>query len=157
MATKEEKIAALTNLMVEGTLTAEEFSRVVSVLDGSNALQPTKEKSPLEEQYDEVFSKHIINVFKSPASCKWPELQSSMIKKGSIKVDGSTKEYTYIETYIDAPNAYGTMLRKQLKLVMNDDGKITRALEELKVSSVTLLGALANAANKDTWHDIVKF
>ena len=37
MATKEEKIAALTNLMVNGTLTADEFSRLIAALDGSVA------------------------------------------------------------------------------------------------------------------------
>ena len=157
MATKEEKISALTNLMINGILTADEFSRVVAVLDGSAALEPVKEKSPLEIQYDEVFSKHIINAFKSPASCKWPELESSMIKKGIIKISSKETNCTYIETYIDAPNSYGAMLRKKLRLVINDDGKITRALQELQTSGVTLLGAIANAANKDNWTDIVKF
>ena len=157
MATKEEKISALTTLMINGILTADEFSRVIAVLDGSAALEPVKEKSPLENQYDEVFSKYIVNVFKSPASCKWPQLESSMIKKGIIKISDQKTNCTYIETYIDAPNSYGTLLRKQLRLVINDDGKIVRALQELQTSGVTLLGVIANAANKDNWIDIVKF
>lgn len=158
MATMEEKIGALTKLMQDGILSAEEFSRVVAALNGSAIAEvPVKEKSPLEKQYDEVFANHIINEFKSPASCKWPELESSMIKKGSMKINSKLTDCTYIETYIDAPNSYGTMLRKKLRLVVDDEGKITRALQELQTSGVTLLGVIANAANKDNWTDIVKF
>jgi hypothetical protein len=49
------------------------------------------------------------------------------------------------------------MLRQKLRLVIDDEGKITRALQELQTSGVTLLGVIANAANKDNWTDIVKF
>lgn len=158
MATMEEKMGAFTKLMQEGILTADEFARVVAALNGNSVAEvPTREKSPLEKQYDEVFANHIINVFKSPASCKWPELDSNMIKKGSMKINSKMTDCTYIETYIDAPNSYGAMLRKKLRLVMDDEGKITRALQELQTSGVTLLGAIANAANKDNWTDIVKF
>ena len=158
MATMEEKMGALTKLMQDGILSAVEFARVVAALSGSAIAEvPVKEKSPLEKQYDEVFSSHIINAFKSPASCKWPELESSMIKKGSMKINSKLTDCTYIETYIDAPNSYGAMLRKKLRLVMDDEGKITRALQELQTSGVTLLGVIANAANKDNWTDIVKF
>ncbi len=157
MATMEQKMEALTKLMQEGILTAAEFANVVSALNGQGtAVEPVKEKSPLEIEYDKVFSEHIINAFKSPASCKWPELTSDMIKKGSMKIVGKLTECTYIETYIDAPNSYGAMLRKKLRLIVSD-GKITRALQELQTSGVTLLGAIANAANKDNWTDIVKF
>ena len=158
MATMEEKMGAFTKLMQEGILTADEFARVVAALNGNSVAEvPTREKSPLEKQYDEVFANHIINVFKSPASCKWPELDSNMSKKGSMKINSKMTDCTYIETYIDAPNSYGAMLRKKLRLVMDDEGKITRALQELQTSGVTLLGAIANAANKDNWTDIVKF
>ena len=61
-----------------------------------------------------------------------------------------------IDTYIDAPNSYGALLRQKLKLVVDENGKITRALQELKTSGVTLLGILANAALKDSWGDICK-
>ncbi|MBQ0111002.1 MAG: hypothetical protein KBS41_03645 [Oscillospiraceae bacterium] len=157
MATTEEKIAALSKLMQEDILTADEFAKVVASLNGATDSVPAKEKSELEKQYDEVFSNHIINAFKSPASCKWPELSSDMVKKGSFKIIGKLIECTYIETYIDAPNSYGAMLRKKLRLVVDDSGKITRALELLQTSGVTLLGVIANAANKDNWCDIVKF
>ena len=156
MATVEEKMGALTKLMQDGILTAEEFANVVAALNGGGSVAPVKEKSPLEKQYDEVFEKHIIKVFKSPASCKWPELTSEMIKKGVVKFDAKENNCTYIETYIDAPNSYGAMLRKSLKLVVNDDGKIIRVLEELQTSGVTLLGMIGNALLKDSWGDLVK-
>ena len=157
MATMEEKMAALSKLLQDGILTAGEFANVVAAINGSgDAPVPVKEKSPLELQYDEVFSKHIINVFKSPASCKWPELTPEMVVKGTIKFDGKENECTYIDTYIDAPNSYGALLRQKIKLVMDENGKITRALQELKTSGVTLLGMLANAALKDSWGDICK-
>lgn len=158
MATVEEKMRALTQLMQDGILTAEEFANVVAALNGSAGLViPVKEKSELEKQYDAVFFNHIINAFKSPASCKWPELTPDMVKKGEIKISGSLTKCTYIETYIDAPNSYGAMLRKKLRLVVDNSGKITRALEELQTSGTSLLGIIANAALKDSWDDIVKF
>lgn len=155
MATMEEKVAALMKLMSEGTLTANEFASIVNALNGNTNL-PVKEKSPLERQYDEVLANKVANAFKSPASCKWPELESDMIIKGSFKIDGKLTECTYIETYVDAPNSYGAMLRKKLRLLLDENGKIVRALEELQTSGTTLLGMLANAALKDSWSDIVK-
>jgi hypothetical protein len=79
-----------------------------------------------------------------------------MVVKGTIKFDGKENQCTYIDTYIDAPNSYGALLRQKLKLVVDENGKITRALQELKTSGVTLLGILANAALKDSWGDICK-
>lgn len=158
MVKMEEKIDALTELMKNGILTAGEFANVVSALNGKGEVKSSvKEKSPLEKQYDEVFQKHIINAFKSPSACKWPELTSEMVIKGSFKIDGKMTECTYIETYIDAPNSYGAVLRQKLRLVVDENGKITRALQELKTNGVTLLGMLANAALKDSWTDICKF
>lgn len=158
MATMEEKMNALTTLMREGVLTAEEFANVVAALNGATiTATPVKEKSELEKDYDAVFSNHIVTAFKSPASCKWPELAPDMVKKGEIKIDGVLTQCTYIETYIDAPNSYGAMLRKKLRLIVDDSGKITRALDELQTSGTSLLGIIANAALKDSWSDIVKF
>lgn len=158
MATMKEKVDALTKLMQDGILTADEFASVVAALNGqSGDTAPAKEKTELEKQYDDVFANHIVNAFKSPASCKWAELTPDMVKKGEIKIDSVITDCTYIDTYVDAPNSYGTMLRQKIRLVINDDGKITRALQELQTSGVTLLGMLANAANKDNWTDIVKF
>ena len=157
MVTMEQKMKELTKLMKDGILSSDEFASVVAALnENDDTNSKSKKKSPLEKQYDEVFEKHIIDVFKSPASCKWPELDSNMVKKGTIKINSKMTECTYIDTYIDAPNSYGAMLRKKLRLVMDDDGNITRALQELQTSGVTLLGVIANAANKDNWTDIVK-
>lgn len=161
MVTMEEKISALTELMKNGILTADEFSKVVATLNGKEEtvqkVEPPKEKSPLAKQYDEVFARYVINVFKSPSACKWPELTSDMVIKGSFKIDGKMTECTYIETYIDAPNSYGAVLRQKLRFLMDENGIITRALTEMKTSGVTLLGMLANAALKDNWTDICKF
>lgn len=155
METIEEKISTLTKLMQDGILTAEEFAAAVAAINaGANASQ-IKEKSELEKQYDYVFQNHIINAFKSPSACKWPELTSDMIKKGEIKIVGKATPCTYIETYIDAPNSYGTMLRKGLRLVIDDNGKIIRALQPLQTTGFTLLGTVANAINKYSWYDIV--
>jgi len=152
------KMRALTKLMQEGILTPEEFASIVALLSGgNNSVAPVKEKTELEKQYDDIFSKHIVNVFKSPASCKWAELVPEMIKQGTIKINSSEVRCTYIETWIDAPNSYGATLRKKLRLVIDDNGTITRALQELQTSGVTLLGMIANAANKDNWTDIVKW
>lgn len=157
MANMSEKMSALTQLMQNGILTADEFATVVAALNGTGTPVVQKEKTELEKQYDKVFSQHIINAFKSPASCKWPDLTPEMVKKGEMKINSKLTNCTYIETYIDAPNSYGAMLRKKLRLVVNGDGQIIRALQELQTSGVTLLGAIANAANKDNWCDIVKF
>ncbi|MCD8016203.1 MAG: hypothetical protein LUE97_00065 [Oscillospiraceae bacterium] len=157
MATIEEKMIALTKLMNDGILTTEDFANVVAALNGGlNTMTPAKEKSELEKRYDDVFSKHIVNAFKSPASCKWPELTPDMVKKGEIKINSKLTQCTYIETYIDAPNAYGAMLRQKLRLVVDYNGAITRALQELQTAGVSLLGVISNAANKDNWTDIVK-
>ena len=60
MATMEKKMVALTKLMHDGILTAEDFANVVATLNGGlNATTPAKEKSELEKRYDDVFSKHI--------------------------------------------------------------------------------------------------
>ena len=157
MATIEEKVTELTKLMNNGILTADEFTKIISILNNNNIeIIEKKEKTPLEKQYDVVFSKYIITVFKSPSSCKWPELTSDMVKKGNVTIENKSINCTYIETYIDATNSYGAMLRKKLRLIIDENGKIIRALQELQLPGVSLLGMLANAANKDNWTDIVK-
>ena len=92
------------------------------------------EKSPLEKKYDECFEQHIINVFKSPASCKWPPLKESMIKESYIKImEGwslKDKRVRYIETYIDAANSYGAMLRKNILIIIDRDGKPQMVVEK---------------------------
>lgn len=157
MATMDEKMKALTGLMRDGILTAQEFANIVAVISGgSNVIPEIKEKSELEKQYDNVFKNHIVNAFKSPGSCKWAELTPDMVKKGEIKIAGEATQCTYIETWIDAQNSYGAMLRKKLRLVVDENGKIIRALQEAQTSGTSLLGIIANAALKNSWIDIVK-
>ena len=157
MASMAEKITAISNLMQQGILTPEEFTNIIAALNGSGTTAPpARQKSPLELQYDYVFKNYIVNAFKSPASCRWPELTPEMIMRGVINFDGKENECTYINTYIDAANSYGTPLRQEIRLVIDENGKITRALQELKTNGVTLLGMLANAALKGSWGDICK-
>lgn len=44
-----------------------------------------------------------------------------MVKEGVIKLDYKEQMCRYIETYIDAPNAYGTMLREEIIIGIDDD------------------------------------
>lgn len=157
----QEKILAFSKLMQDGIITSNELAKIINVLCSDVSSNVTSndvsEKTPLEKKYDECFSKYIINAFKSPSTCKWPKLESNMIVKGSIKINSVVTQCTYIDTYIDAANSYGAMLRQKIRLVLDDQGNITRALQELQTSGITLLGAIANAANKDNWTDIVHF
>lgn len=134
----EEKIMAVTKLMQDGILTADELARIISVLSNPNdsTNNAVEEKTPLEKKYDECFEKHIINVFKSPSSCKWPRLTEEMIKEGDVSIlDGwsyKNKHVRYIETYIDAPNSYGAMLRKKLRIVIDGEGTPQMVLDNVK-------------------------
>ena len=121
MATKQEKIAALTELMISGILSSDEFTRIVSVLDGSKALEPDREESPAEKTYRVFIQEKVAPVFKSPSSVKYPPFSPDMVKEGYLDIDGSQQKRRYIETYIDAPNSYGTMLREQIVIVIDDD------------------------------------
>ena len=154
MASLEEKISAVTNLMQQGILTGDEFSRIVQVLSNpnANAADVAVEKSPLEQKYDDCFANHIINVFKSPASCKWPPLTEDMIKEGTVNIlEGwsyKPKQVRYIETYIDAPNSYGALLRKKLRIVINGEGTPQMVIEKVEGNGL-ITGLLT--ANTDDW------
>ena len=133
----ESKIMAMTKLMQDGVLTADELARVIKVLSNPDGTSDdVDEKTPLEKKYDECFEKHIINVFKSPSSCKWPRLTEDMIKEGNVSIlDGwsyKSKNVRYIETYIDAPNSYGAMLRKKLRIVIDGEGEPQMVLDNVK-------------------------
>ena len=135
MANVNEKILAVTQLMQNGILTTDELSKIIQVLsDLNNTPSPTK--SPLEQKYEDFMKNNVANAFKSPSSVKFPPLQSSMIKEGELKISkgfGSKKQYLrYIETYIDAPNAYGTMLREQIAIVIDEQSNFTMVLQALK-------------------------
>ena len=59
-----------------------------------------------------------------------------MVKEGELTISkglGSKKHYLrYIETYVDAPNAYGTMLREQIAIVIDEQSKFSMVLQALK-------------------------
>ena len=125
MASKQEKITALTDLMARDILTADEFTRIIAALDGQVQVNqvPEKEKTPAELAYEDYITNHIAHAFKSPSSFQFPPFDPSMVKEGTIELDGQKKRGKYIETYIDAPNSYGTMLREDIIIGIDNDFK----------------------------------
>lgn len=119
--TIEEKISAITNLMTTGVLTAEEFAKIVSVLNGNAVEAPAREKSPAELTYEKYITGTVSKMFRSPGSIKFPPFDPAMVKQGTIKLDFKEQYVKYIETYVDAPNAYGTMLREEIIIGIDDD------------------------------------
>lgn len=119
--TIEEKISAMTNLMTTGVLTAEEFAKIVAVLNGNSVEASAREKSPAELTYEKYIRENVSKMFKSPGSIKFPPFVPSMVKEGTIKLDFKEQNVKYIETYVDAPNAYGTMLREEIIIGIDDE------------------------------------
>lgn len=134
----KDKIAAVSDLMLKGILTADEFSKIVAVLNGSPVQEPEREKTPAERTYEEYIQKEIAPKFKSPSMVKFPPFDPSMVKKGRIKIDYSEREEMYIETYIDAPNSYGTMLREEI--IIGIDENFTPRFWAQHLQLGTLLG-----------------
>ena len=161
MATLEEKIGAFTGLLGQGVITSDEFSRIVAVLNQS-AQEAEKEVSPVERYYNECFRTKIINVYKSPSTCKWPPLEPSMIKEGIVNIwNGKRFEdrnVRYIETYIDATNSYGAYQRGKLRIVIDSAGKPELVLRPANGNLLTptanflanLGGKMLHASN-DPW------
>ena len=124
---KEKQIAALTNLMVEGVFTAEELTLLINALNGKEtASEPAQEeKTPAQLKYEDYIANHVAYAFKSPSSVKAPPLEPSMIKEGKLNILSGLKykpqEVRYIETYVDAPNSYGTMLRQAICIIVDND------------------------------------
>lgn len=136
MANLNEKIVAITELMNKGIITADELTKIIQVLNSGNTDNIQTEKTPMEIKY-ETFMKNIVAMaFKSPSSVKFPPMESSMIKEGEIKISAGigakTHNLRYIHTYIDAPNAYGTMLREEIAIVIDDKFNFTMVLQALK-------------------------
>lgn len=146
MATVEEKISAVSKLMQDGILTAEEFASIAKLLTGGLAADEKPEKSPIEVKYEDTMKNKVAYAFRSPSGIKFPPLQSSMIKEKKLKIiEGwSTKErqVRYIETYVDAPNAYGTMLRQKIAIVVDENFDAQMVITPVK----GLLGG-----ETDTW------
>lgn len=135
MANLTEKISAITELMNKGIITPDEFTKIVQVLNNGTA-NIEEEKTPMALKYEEFLSNTVAKAFKSPSTIKFPPLDASMIKEGELKISAGlgskTLNLRYIETYIDAPNSYGTMLREQIAIVIDDDFNFTMVLQGLK-------------------------
>ena len=136
MATKEEKIKALTDLMTNGILTADEFSSFLHLLSGDAVEKVEPTKTPAEIKYEDYITNHVAYAFKSPAGIKFPKLESSMIHEDTLSIAQGFKsikmQVRYISTYIDAPNSYGAMLRKEIGIVIDDDFNPQFTIEPIK-------------------------
>ncbi len=122
--TREEKIAAISKLMTDGILTADEFAKIVQVFGSEPAAAAQPEKTPAERMYEDYLRNHVAYGFKSPSSIQFPPLNPAMIQEGVLNIlDGLKYRPTtarYIATYIDAPNSYGTMLRQEIAILVDD-------------------------------------
>lgn len=135
MATLNEKINAFTGLMNDGIITADELSKIIQVLSSGSTSDIQAEKTPMEIKYETFMKNKVAKAFRSPSAIKFPPMESSMIKEGEIKISegfgSQTHKLRYIETYVDAPNAYGTMLRAEIALVIDDDFNFKMVLQAL--------------------------
>ena len=125
---------------------------------GGQLVELTKEEkeiTPIEQYYNDCFKNKIINVYKSPSTCKWPPLESSMIKEGVVNIFNKTKfedrNVRYIETWIDATNSYGAYIRGRLRIVIDAEGKPELVLQPA-ANAVTPVGGLLTALGKKILH-----
>ena len=122
--TKEEKIAAVSQLMTDGILTAEEFALIVPILSGHSTAAAAPEKTPTEHTYEDYMRNHVAYAFKSPSSIQFPPLNPSMIQEGMLNVQEGLRfkpmPLRFILSYIDASNSYGAMLRHEIAIVIDD-------------------------------------
>lgn len=133
--TKEEKVAALSQLMVQGILTADELGRVIAALEPASApVEP--EKTPAQKIYEAYMTKVVATAFKSPSQVKFPPFDPSMVKSRTIKLDMKEQNLRYIETYVDAPNSYGAMLREDIIIGINDNFAPLFWAQHLQISPI---------------------
>ena len=116
----DKKILALTKLMTDGIITASELTKLVSALSTTTEGESSS-MTPVERAYYEYVDKYIAPSFKSPSAVKPAPFDSSMVKEGAISLNGSTQHTKYIESYVDAPNSYGTMLREEFIIGIDED------------------------------------
>lgn len=135
MATKDEKISALSKLMTDGIITSEEFAKLVTALE-SNAQTLQKEKSPAQLAYEQYIENVVSKAFKSPASIKYPPFSPEMVKHGTIKLDAKEQTLKYIETYVDAANSYGALLREPIIIVIDDNFNCKSWAQHLSLGSL---------------------
>lgn len=132
----KDKISAMTDLMMKGVITADEFAKIVDVLKGKPVGEPEREKSPAEITYETYIKEKVAPSFKSPSMVQFPPFNPTMVKKGFIKIDSCEREEMYIETYVDAPNAYGTMLRENIIIGIDENFTPYYWAQHLQISSL---------------------
>lgn len=117
------KISALTDLMQKGIITPEELVRLIQALNGNtnNSGDQGPLMSPAEFAYSKYIDERVRKHFKSPSSVQYPPFDGDMVKQGTLTIDGKIVNTKYIETYIDAPNSYGTMLRAEIVILFDND------------------------------------
>lgn len=135
----DEKINAVTALMENGILSADELRRVVQALKDSNAAA-LEAKSPLERKYEGFMRNNVAITFRNPLSVNFPPLQRSMVKQGELSVcldEGVVvREFRYIETYVEALNSYGDVIKERIAIAIDEKMNFTMVLQELKHSLI---------------------
>ena len=137
MANFNEKIAAITALMENGVLDAQEQQEIVRLLTDKHRVGAVS-KSPFERKYEGFMKNNVAIALKNPFSAKFPPLQRSMIKQGDLSVcleEGNViREFHYIETYIESMNSYGNIIRENIVIILDEKLNFTMVLQELKHS-----------------------
>ena len=59
-----------------------------------------------------------------------------MVKEGTIKLDFKEQKVKYIETYVDAPNSYGAMLREEIIIGIDDDFNTLWWAQHVQISAL---------------------
>jgi len=134
--TIEQKIAEISKLMTSGILTADEFTKICAVLSGGMAVEPVREKTPAEKAYEDYITNTVAKNFKSPSAVKFPSFDASMVKEGTIKLDFKEQHVKYIETYVDAPNSYGAMLREEIIIGIDDEFNTLWWAQHVQISAL---------------------
>jgi hypothetical protein len=124
VATKEEKISAMTNLLTHGILTADECACIVAMLDGRMVFRPARGKSRSAIAYENYMVSTVSTAFQNPLSVHFPPLEIHMVKQGTIRLDGKPVTCRYIETFVDAPNSRGVVFREPILLGVDNELQI---------------------------------
>lgn len=115
-----ERIAQLSQLLAQGVLDNAAYEAAIRATTAGSA-----PKSRPERIYDDFMRNHVAYAYKSPAGVKFDPLREDMICIEKIKLLVGLKyhdlEVRMIKTFLDAPNSYGTMLRQNVCIVIDDD------------------------------------
>ena len=153
MVSKEEAIAELAKLLANGAISAEAFTMSVSALNNassssdSEANQPPREKTRDEKIYETVME-YIRNQTIAPSTVKYPpfseckietEIDSSTFLKlpdyltlelpKYLIIDEETGKYLLTEwnSYFDAQNKFGAMIRESCSFIFDDNKNLIYA------------------------------